>query len=53
MPSQGNKGVFDTSIKAFLQAMQKAKKIKPGGRLVPVNRRNGAVVMPRDLGEQQ
>jgi len=31
-------------IKAWLQAMQKAGKIKPGGRLVFINKRTGSAV---------
>lgn len=34
-------GTFDTSIKAWLAAMEKAKRIKPGGRLLFVNKKTG------------
>jgi hypothetical protein len=34
-------GTFDTSIKAWLAAMQKAKKIKPGGKLMFINTKQG------------
>jgi len=34
-------GTFDTSIKAWLAAMEKAKRIKPGGRLLFINKKTG------------
>ena len=34
-------GTFDTSIKAWLAAMEKAKRIKPGGRLLFINKKSG------------
>ena len=37
-------GTFDTSIKAWLQAMQKAQKIKPGGKLLFINQQTGQAV---------
>lgn len=33
---------FDTTIKAWLAAMEKAKRIKPGGRLLFINKKTGA-----------
>lgn len=47
-------GTFDTSIKAWLAAMEKAKRIKPGGKLVFVNKKTGAVAhgaLPTDSAE--
>lgn len=38
---QKSKAIFDTTIKAWLAAMEKAGRIKPGGRLLFINRRNG------------
>jgi hypothetical protein len=37
-------GTFDTSIKAWLSAMEQAKRIKPGGKLVFINRATGTAV---------
>lgn len=53
MPSPDTKlphdsGTFDTSIKEWLKAMEKAKRIKPGGRLVFVNKKTGAAVTSPD-----
>lgn len=41
-PPKGSKGTFDTSIRAWLAAMEKARRIKPGGRLLFINKRTGA-----------
>lgn len=41
MSSAPTKETYDTSIKAWLKAMEKAKKIESGGRLVFVNKRTG------------
>lgn len=37
-------GTFDTSIREWLKAMEKAKKIKSGGKLVFINKRTGAAI---------
>jgi hypothetical protein len=37
-------GTFDTSIKSWLSAMSKASKIKPGGKLVFLNKKTGSAV---------
>jgi len=44
---------FDTTIKAWLQAMNKAKKLKPGGRLVFVNKKTGSAVPMAGAGTNQ
>lgn len=41
-------GTFDTSIREWLKAMEKAKKIKSGGKLVFVNKKTGVVVHGAD-----
>lgn len=40
-PVSPKSGTFDTSIKAWLTAMTKAQKIKPGGKLLFINKRTG------------
>jgi hypothetical protein len=49
MPAQGT---FDTSIKAWLHAMAQAKKIKPGGRLVFINKKTGQAVPTKQASPQ-
>lgn len=44
MSKQDATGTFDTSIKAWLNAMKKAGHIKPGGKLMFINKRTGTVV---------
>lgn len=39
-----HKGTFDTTIKSWLSAMQKAGRIKPGGKLVFIDKQTGAPV---------
>lgn len=55
MPSNDSKhGTFDTSIRAWMVAMEKAKKIKSGGKLVFINKKTGKVVagLPPDSQQQ-
>lgn len=47
MPSARNSGTFDTSIRQWLDAMQKAKKIQPGGKLLFVNKRTGQAIQTK------
>lgn len=43
-------GIFNTPIKNWLAAMQKAKRIQPGGKLVFLNKQTGAPVPPTQSG---
>lgn len=43
-PKLPSSGTFDTSIKSWLSAMSKASKIKPGGKLVFINKKTGSAV---------
>ena len=44
MPSPSKGAALDSTIKSWLSAMNKAKKIKPGGKLVFVNKKSGSAL---------